>query len=301
MSTLIVPIDASQVPANERGQQRVKVAVQEGGKIHSQVVAVEGGKAEIKLDVDPKQPLSLAVGPESAADEDLFHLQTLTATISPRQWPARGNLTLPAFTLTPVWWRFWLFWCRNFDIEGRVVCADGSPVPGAEVHAYDVDFFWWWSSISQVGPTAITDANGHFSIKFRWCCGWLPWWWWRLRYWRLEPLLVEKIQPVLKLNPALKFPEPTPVPTLDLLRSTHTPPPPPPTVAPAATHLAAQPLAASALAVTRGVDPAAMPVVRDKLLAQLPHVPELERLRIWPWYPWTPWLDCTPDIIFRVT
>src|SRR5262249_39062298 len=33
----------------------------------------------------------------------------------------------------------------------------------------------------------------------------------------------------------------------------------------------------------------------------LPHVPELEQLRIWPWWPWHPWWDCTPDIIFRVT
>ena len=301
MSTLIIPIDASQVPANERGKQRVKVAVQEGNKTRSQIVAVEAGKAEVKLEVDPKQPLSLAIGPENASDEDIFHLQTLTASVSPRQWPTQGTLSLPAFVLTPVWWRFWLFWCRNFDIEGRVVCADGSPVPGAEVRAFDVDFFWWWTSIGQVGPTAITDANGHFSIKFRWCCGWLPWWWWRLRYWQLEPLLVEKIYPVLKLNPALKFAEPTPNPTLNILRATATPSPAPAGQNPVAPHPAALPLAAPSLVATRGIDPSVIPGLRTKLLTQLPPVPELERLRIWPWFPWTPWLDCSPDIIFRVT
>ena len=25
------------------------------------------------------------------------------------------------------------------------------------------------------------------------------------------------------------------------------------------------------------------------LVAALPHVPEFERLRIWPWWPWNPW------------
>ena len=86
------------------------------------------------------------------------------------------------------------------------MCADGSPVPGAEVTAYDVDFFWWWSSILQIDGTAVTDASGHFAIKFRWCCGWWPWWWWLLRQWRLDYDLVAKIQPVLKFNPQLKFP-----------------------------------------------------------------------------------------------
>jgi len=41
--------------------------------------------------------------------------------------------------------------------------------------------------------------------------------------------------------------------------------------------------------------------LRISLLTRLPRVPELEKLRLWPWAPWTPWIDCTPDIIFRVT
>jgi hypothetical protein len=68
-----------------------------------------------------------------------------------------------------------------------------------------------------------------------------------------------------------------------------------------------QPLATAISAIgpalTTGsrVDPSTIPNLREKLVSVLPHVPELERLRIWPWWPWTPWLDCTPDIIFRVT
>ena len=291
MSVLVIPIDSSQVPENERKQQRVKIAIKEPGGIKSQVISVEPGQTQVKLDVDPKQALSIAVGPESASDEDLFHLQTLTARVSPNSWGDQKTLTIAPIALTPAWWRLWLRWCREFVIEGHVRCADGSPVPGAEVHAYDVDFFWWWSSVTQVGPTAITGPDGHFSITFRWCCGWWPWWWWELRHWRLEPLLVEKIQPVLKLNPTLRVPEPSPVPSLDFVALN--PQPLPPGAATASRALT--------FPRTRKLDPSTIPAAREKLITVLPHVPDLERLRIWPWWPWTPWFDCAPDIIFRVT
>jgi hypothetical protein len=48
MSTLIIPIDASQISDNERGQQKVKVAVRAGDKTTSQIVSVESGKAQVK-------------------------------------------------------------------------------------------------------------------------------------------------------------------------------------------------------------------------------------------------------------
>jgi len=301
MSTLIIPIDASQVAESDRKQQRVKVAVQSQGKVKSQVVSVEGGKAEIKLDVDPKQALSIAVGPESASDEDIFHLDTLTHGVSPAQWDAQKPLTIPAFALTPQWWQRWLFWCREFVINGKVVCPDGSPVPGAKVSAFDVDFFWWWSSINQVGSTVVTDVNGHFTINFRWCCGWFPWWWWELRFWQLNPILVDKIQPVLQLNPTLRFPEPSPklelhVPGITTQVTTRTAA----IVAVPAVRPPALPTAAALPALTK-LEPSTIPALRERLTAALPHVPELEALRIWPWYPWTPWFDCAPDIIFRVT
>ena len=35
------------------------------------------------------------------------------------------------------------------------------------------------AAAAQVGGPAITDSSGHFAIKFRWCCGWWPWWWFR--------------------------------------------------------------------------------------------------------------------------
>ncbi len=303
MSVIVVPIDSSQIPAPDRKQQRVRVAIQQGSTIRSQVVPVDDGKAEVRLDVDPQQAVAIAVGPESASDQDVFHLQTLTATATAKQLQAGKQLSLAPIVVTPAWWSRWLGWCREFTISGRLACADGSPVPGAEVRAYDVDYFWWWSSLSQVGPAAITDVSGHFIIRFRWCCGWWPWWWWRLRDWRLEPLLVEKIQPVLRLNPALRFPLPSPRVALDL--ATSSPPPQragaPPVAAAKPQSTASRAAVAPPPAFDRPLDPAVIPALRDKLVAALPHVPELERLRIWPWWPWTPWFDCTPDIIFRAT
>ena len=312
MSELNLVVDASQITAAERGQQRVKVAVQQSTGVKSQIVSVEGGSAKVRFDVDPKEAAAIAVGPADATDEDIFHLETLTASVSPNQWAAgQASLDLASLVISPNWWGGWLRWCRDFVITGRVVCADGSPVPGAEVRAYDLSFFWWWLSQSQVGLAATTDANGHFTIKFRWCCGWLPWWWWRLREWRLEPLLVEKINPILKINPTLKFPKPSPVPTLQFAQSLGATPVPP--AAPPMTRgtrlpsiSVRQPLSglsavgAGALRA-KPIDPTVIPTLRDGLLSKLPHVPELERLRIWPWYPWAPWTDCTPDIIFRAT
>lgn len=282
MAVLVVSLDARQLPADERKQQRIKVAVQGvEGKTQSHIVAVDGDKLDVRFDVDQKTSLQIAVGPADAADDELFRLDTITARLSPAQW-REAQLAVP-LVLTPYYWRRWLVWCRTITITGRVVCADGSAVPGAQVSAYDVDFFWWWFSKQKVGPTAVTDANGVFTISFRWCCGWLPIWWWRLRHWALEPLLANRILPVLRLDEKLpRPPVPDPVPDITVFNGLIDPIGPVP---------------------RQGAlfDPTLIPSLRDKLLARLPRVPELERFRIWPWYPWTPWLDCTPDIIFRVT
>jgi hypothetical protein len=287
MSKLVIPLDVSQVPEADRGQQQVKVAAQVGDKVISQVVSVKDGKAEITLDVDPKQAVAIAIGPDTAADDEIFNFQTLTSRVTPAQWEGKASLTLSPIIVTAPWWILWRSWCRTFVIQGRVICPDGSPVPGAEVRAYDVDFFWWWSSVAQVGSPVITDASGHFAMKFRWCCGWWPWWWWRLRTWSLNSQLIEKIYPILKLRPDIKFREPSPVPTVDMVNLT--------------ANVGGRPLPAVLGTGGAITDPSVLPGLRDRLVSVLPRVPELERLRIWPWFPWTPWLDCTPDIIFKVT
>jgi hypothetical protein len=297
MGVIIVPIDLSQIEESDRKQQRIKVAFQLSDGVKSLVVPVEAGKAEVRLEVDSKQSVNIAVGPESASDEEIFHLQTLTVRVSPNQWGAATVLTIPPIRITPVWWAQWRWWCRTFVINGRLLCADGSPVPGAEVRAYDVDFFWWWSSLQQVGPVAITDASGHFSIKFTWCCLWWPWWWWEMRQWRLDPLLVDKILPITKLNPAIHFPDPDPQPDFSGIQLN--PQPLPPRRRGASSTSAAE--RGPVLSAGGKVDPSTIASLREQLIAVLPAVPELSRLRIWPWVEWAPWFDCSPNILFRAT
>ena len=290
-STLIVVLDATQLGKDLRKQQKIKVGVKGAeGKVQSQIVMLVGDKLELKFAAEPKLALDVAVGPADASDENLFRLQTLTQRVLPTQWRDPAKLVLEPLPITPFFWAFWLRWCRNFVIQGRVVCQDGRPVPGAVVQAFDVDFLWWWWSRQQAGPNVVTDANGSFTINFRWCCGWLPIWWWRLRHWALEPQLAGRILPVLRLDDKLPpFPKPDPTPDLRIFSALMKP-----TINGAGSGL-------SALSRAAVFDPTLVGRVRESLLARLPKVPDLVKLRLWPWAPWTPWSDCTPDLIFRVT
>jgi hypothetical protein len=280
--TISIPLDASGVEGFEPGPVKVAL-VGSRGTIQSQIVKLDGkgqGAATFSLK-QATGTLRVLVGPEDASDEELPQLQTISREISARALRGR-ELKLSPLVISDFYWHWWRRWCRTFTITGRVVCADGSPVPGANVCAYDVDWWWWWSSNQQVG-CATTDASGVFKLTFRWCCGWWPIWWWRLRHWQLEPALVEKINPVLERIPHLTPPIPSPRPSLELFES----------------------IVATDGVATRGaassINPADLPALRERLVTKLPHLPELEQLRIWPWYPWAPWWDCTPDIIFKVT
>jgi hypothetical protein len=225
--------------------------------------------------------LRAVVGPADAEDEELPQLQTISVTLPTRALVGR-EVRLAPIRISSYYWHWWRRWCRTFTIRGRVLCPNGSPVPGARVCAFDVDWWWWHSSRQQVG-CATTDASGAFSITFRWCCGWLPWWWWRRRFWQLEPLLVDKIRPLLERVPQLKPPIPSPRPGLEFFEGLAS-----------ATGAPTRPAAAEP-------DLAALPALRERALARLPLSPELAALRVWPWAPWQPWWDCAPDIAFTVT
>ncbi|HEX3141300.1 MAG TPA: hypothetical protein VHQ87_14665, partial [Rhizobacter sp.] len=187
----------------------------------------------------------------------------------------------------------------------RLLCPDGSPVPGAVVCAYDVDAWWWWWNRQQVG-CATTDASGAFSIRFRWCCGWWPWYWWALRRWQVEPSLAGIIHGALQREPRLvklPFPEPTPdfslleqlagdVPSMNAARAP---------VKRALAQAARQLISAPGRQLMAAVDPSRLEGLRERLLARLPQIPALSALPLWPWHPWQPWWDCTPDLIFRAT
>lgn len=307
---LVVPLDASGIGDREPGEL-VKVAARTGdGKIVSASVKLERGgtgRATLGFASAPKA-LHVAIGPADASDEELMALQTMTLNVTARQWAGKRALELAPVVLPPYHWYWWRRWCRTFVIRGVLRCPDGSPVPGAKVCAYDVDWFWWWSS-RQLIACDTTDASGAFAMKFRWCCGWWPWWWWRRRFWRLEPDLIRRIHPELLRDPTLpKLGDPPPRPSLELferlLAEDGAPANPrsinPRPIDPKLAKLgAANPkLAKSSLAM---LDPARLPGLRERLLGRLPRIPDLDRLKIWPWWPWLPWWDCHPDIVFEAT
>jgi hypothetical protein len=283
---LEIPLDASNIE-DFRPEQDVKIVAQDRkGAFYSQTVKLDERGQGVATLTFPENPGSLhvMVGPADAADEEMVGIQhTIAFDLATGQWRPGEVVTLAPIAITAFYWHWWLRWCRTFVIRGRVLCPDGSPVPGAKVCAYDVDSWWWWCSKQLVGCDT-TDATGAFALKFRWCCGWWPWWWWKYRVWRLEPMVVDQLLPVLQRELKLRrLPTPSPQPDLALFDE-----------------LFEQgdliPRAARA-----AIDPAVLERLGAQLKERLPVVPQLEPLHLWPWWPWRPWWDCTPDIIFQVT
>eukprot|EP01032_Pedospumella_encystans_P024541 gene24541-27752_t len=173
----------------------------------------------------------------------------------------------------------WLYCCRTYTLRGRVVCrrwqynpATGqwsfcdAPVPGATVEAYDVDRFFFWYHRDLI-KSAVTDVNGNFVIRFRWCC--LRWRPWLLQSWALDPEMLNQIRE-LQAQAGAARPR----------------------------QLAAQ---ASMLPKSRMLAAPGVvdePMSAEALMAVLPPSPELAALHIWPWWDRN---DCAPDVVFRVT
>jgi len=310
---LEIPLDASEIEGFDPAQPVKVVISARDGSLESQTVKLsEKGKGTATFTFDEKPgSLRVVIGPDDASEEELMGMQTLRLDVSSRQWLAEPQLKLPATKIPPYYWFWWLRWCRTFTIRGRVLCPDGSPVPGAEVCAYDVDSWWWWSSHQQVGCDT-TDGTGAFEIKFRWCCGWWPRWWWRHRIWHLEPILAERILPLLRREPKLRrFPIPDPRPDLkifeDLLEQLEggiAPPEPLPAMRNMVKMEAMDDISFAdqemKIRQKHEISAVALDDLRVRLEKQLTATPELKRLRLWPWWPWRPWWDCTPDIIFQV-
>jgi hypothetical protein len=305
---LQVPLDASGVEGFKPDQPVKVVAQYAEGKTAEETVKLDAkgkGTATFTFDQDPGA-VHLVVGPGDASIEEMLGMQTIGFDLPAVQWQGRKELAIPPITISPFYWDWWRRWCRTFTIHGRLLCPDGSPVPGALVCAYDIDMWWWWSSKQQVGCDT-TDAFGNFTIQFRWCCGWWPWWWWLNRVWRLEPILAERIMPVIRRELKLrKLPLPSPKPDLSIFEELLTDGPV--IQSPRTSGLTGANTAMRALADVRGEDlekvvpsinPGALESLQKRLQERLPVIPELERLRLWPWWPWAPWWDCTPDIIFR--
>jgi hypothetical protein len=288
--TLTVPIDLSAVP-EAKGSVKVAVAGQ-GGKRQIKTVNVEKtGSVSFDFDEMPRG-LTVHLGPANAEDDQLDKLRTLRTSVPTNAFINKTAVTIPAIKISATDWHWWLVWCRTFTIRGHVVCPDGSPVPGATVCAYDVDWFWWWLSKQQIGCTT-TDEHGAFEMKFTWCCGWWPWYWWHLRAWELDLDLARRLQRVLPVELRDLAPlQPVPKPDLKYLEKF---------ISGAGFAQPIPNIAGSPAKVTLEpeipIDFMRAELIRKKIVDRLTPAD----LRIWPWIPWNPWADCNPDIIFRVT
>lgn len=294
---IVVPLDASGINEFKPDRSVKVVAYHRSGATASSAVAkldAKGhGQATLAFEKNPGG-VRVVVGPESASEEDLKHLQTLTVNVAPGQWKGENSIRVSPIVITPYYWDWWLWWCREYTITGRLVCADGSPVPGATVCAYDVDWWWWWSSEDQVG-CAVTAADGTFNITFRRCCGWFWWWWWEQRIWRVDPVLADRIVPLLQKLPGIRqVPLPDPAPDVKIFQSLLGQALPSQSLVPAETQ--SRPGARGT-----SINPGTLETLRTQLLAKLPYSQELERWCVWPWCPWYPWWDCDADIVFRAT
>ena len=170
---LEVPVDASQVSDFKPNHPVKVVAYPRQGNAQERVVnlSAEGkATASFKFSGAPG-PVKVALGPETASIADLTNLQTISVDVSAASWDKASQVKLPVVVISSYYWRWWLHWCRSFKVTGRLICADGSPVIGATVSAFDVDAWWWWFSQELVG-TAVTDSTGSFEIDFTRCCGW---------------------------------------------------------------------------------------------------------------------------------
>ena len=335
---LVIPISTSDVDDVTAGKSVKILALDRDGSYEVDVVKMDSkgkGKASLTFSEKPTA-LRVLLGPENASDDDLQRMQTLEFNLSSRQIGTSKQLDLEQIKINSYYWHWWLRWCREFTVRGVLRCPDGNPVPGAKVCAFDVDAFWWWSSTQSVG-CATTDATGSFEIKFRWCCGWWPLWWWFGRVWRVEPKLAEHILP--RLQKDLKIPRPPipdPRPDFSIFEDILNADIDVPNVVDgnfSDDRIGLLKAATQKMAVSRSVrdkhtvsllDAEMSQVVSDelsqlslasqnkfnaseveilgrRLRAGISTIAELDHLKIWPWYPWHPWWDCSPDIIFRAT
>jgi len=280
---LEVPLDASQIKADAEAQElRVLARARDGSMNSKKVRAKPGGHTSVTLSFpESPGPLQVLVGPATASESDLVNLQTISVDVPGRKWQDSRKLSIEPVVIPPYYWWWWPEWCRRFVIRGQVVCADGSPVPGATVCAYDVDWWFWWTSTQQLG-CATTDLNGTFEIDFMWCCGWWPWWWWRDRVWEIDRDLIALVSATLEQDPRIKLGRVGTQPSLTVFNELLDP-----------------------ATATRGpltpTDAERLEQLRATLVAKLPSSAELSALRVWPWWPWWPWWDCDVDLIFKVT
>src|SRR5262249_31071975 len=121
--TLTVRLDASGVKDRERDRPVKVVAYMAAGREATEHRATFNADGEARAAFSFEQPpgqVRVVVGPENATTEQLRGLQTIAVDVPARQWAGTREVELSPIVVSPYYWRWWLLWCRNFKITGRV-------------------------------------------------------------------------------------------------------------------------------------------------------------------------------------
>lgn len=285
---LTVPLDLGDIE-DKQDDDQVKVVAQAGDDSIVSTVVTVGDLADGPVRVtfaDHPGTVRVAVGPAEAEDQHVLDGDTVHKLVPSRMWDELTTVDLAPIKIGRWYWGAWKRWCRKITVAGRLICPDGRPVPGATICAYDIDWWFIWSSKQLAGCTT-TGPDGSFTLTFTWCCGLYPWWWWfRTRPWILDTDLTRLVQRRLGSDVRLPLEPPTVLPSLSVFQKI---------LAKNGGTLGDSPVPLAEL------DPEKVEAARDILVKNLPESAELEKLQIWPWAPWTPWRDCAPDLVFRAT
>ena len=218
---LTVPLDLSDIEGKE-DDDRVKVVAQAADETIVSAVTTVG-----ELVANPVQltfaahpgTVRLAVGPAEAEDRQLLDGDTVHKLVPSRMWDDITKVHLAPIKIGQWYWGWWKRWCRTITVTGRLICRDGRPVPGAKVCAYDIDWWFIWSSKQLAGCTT-TAADGSFTLSFTWCCGLYPWWWWfQTRPWILDDDLARLVQRHLGGDLRIPLDPPTALPSLSVFQT----------------------------------------------------------------------------------
>jgi hypothetical protein len=302
--TLRATIDLSQIEDMDT-DINLKVAVVKNQQVLKSMLMdlkkVENLSAvPIKIDFDSAKKenpghISLVIGPD-VPNEELLAQKPYCHVVSKHMEWKDNVVDLKKIAVSNLVYKWWWLHCKTYTITGKVICANGNPVPGANVTAFEVDRWWWWFRKDQL-KTAVTDVNGNFEMKFKWCCWWpffllkkpllVKEWEYFIKKWAIDPILVQKIKTYLKEDVKIKdMPDCSPHPDLNVFENL-------------LNTIEAQ--YRSEKIHRFSIAPESLQATGNAMMRYLPETlktAEFVKLHIWPWYHFH---DCRPDILFQVT
>lgn len=263
----------------------------------------------------------IMIGP-NVPDREFLGIEARKTWVPPKKFVdkiadlSKEKMLIPRYLV-----KRWFLLCRNFTITGRVVkriwrwdpvkktwvfCDE--PVPGAKVEAFDVDCWWCWWTKDLVG-SAITNPDGTFEIKFRWCC--LLWYPLLIHRWAIDPDLLKRLIEAVRPHVGPIPPEilKSPVDFEDFLMREVEPPigPIPPETGESPMRMGGAPGGEKAGPTLPLPPPGDVEFARERLEVSTHALKDLvSKIRpLFPPWPCWPWpfkvRDCSPDIVFRIT